>query len=212
MEKILDGQFVDMAELLPDNIELLRREAAVPRSSSDSKVRLRQIASITAWAQCFATFVAIRAQAAPATVLALLAYMRLLIREAARHPGLGWLSYDSFFRQQAAADLSLRWDSLHSDLFAITVADAAVSSGRARPLCRLCLEPDHAALDCALAQGLVAFAASNTVGSRQETEGIRLRKRGSSVPLVQFDAAGLQGERLSLPTRVLYLRRAAQAT
>ena len=85
---------------------------------------------------------------------ALPAYKRLLIREAARHPGLGWLSYDSFFRQQAAADPSLRWDSLHSDLFAITVADAAVSSGRARPLCRLCLEPDHAALDCALAQGL----------------------------------------------------------
>ena len=101
VEKILDGQFVDMAELLPDNIELLRRE----RSSSDSKARLRQISSITAWAQCFATFVAIRAQAAPATVLALLAYMRLLIREAARHPGLGWLSYDSFFRQQAIPSL-----------------------------------------------------------------------------------------------------------
>ena len=33
VEKILEGQFVDMAELLPDNIELLRREAAVPRSS-----------------------------------------------------------------------------------------------------------------------------------------------------------------------------------
>ena len=41
VEKILDGQFVDMAELLPDNIELLRREAAVPRLSSDSKARLR---------------------------------------------------------------------------------------------------------------------------------------------------------------------------
>ena len=80
--------------------------------------------------------------------------MRLLVREAARDPGLGWLSYDSFFRQQAAVDPSLRWDTLHSDLFAITVADAAVSSGRARPLCRLCLEPDHASMDCALAQGL----------------------------------------------------------
>ena len=47
VEKILDGQFVDMAELLPDNIELLCREATVPRWSSDSKARLRQISSIT---------------------------------------------------------------------------------------------------------------------------------------------------------------------
>ena len=36
-EKTLDGGLVDMAELLLDNIKLLRQEAAMPRLSSDSK-------------------------------------------------------------------------------------------------------------------------------------------------------------------------------
>ena len=144
VQRIKDGVFVDMAKLLPDNLELLRREAVNPFQAKDSKLKLRQISSISAWVQCFATFIAIRSQSAPEKVSDMLAYMRLLVREAARHGGTGWLAYDSFFRQQAAADPSLRWDSLNADLFNLTVLDAA--------LCRLCLGTDHRTSDCALAQ------------------------------------------------------------
>ena len=38
----------------------------------------------------------------------MLAYARLMVREAQRHGGLGWLDYDRVFRQQAALDPSLR--------------------------------------------------------------------------------------------------------
>ena len=41
-------------------------------------------------------------------------YARLIIREAQRHGGQGWLAYDRFFfRQQAALDPSLQWNVLH---------------------------------------------------------------------------------------------------
>ena len=47
-----------------------------------------------------------------------LAYARLIIREALRHGGAGWLDYDRAFRQQAAADPSLRWNTLLPGLLA----------------------------------------------------------------------------------------------
>ena len=47
VQRIVDGAFVDMAELLPDNLELLRRESINPFPSKDSKVKLRQISSIS---------------------------------------------------------------------------------------------------------------------------------------------------------------------
>ena len=144
VQRIVDGAFVDMAELLPDNLELLRRESINPFPSKDSKVKLRQISSVSAWVQCFATNVAIVSQSAPKKVSGMLAYMRLLVREASCHGGMGWLAYDSLFRQQAAADPSLRWDSLNADLFNITVSD--------KSHCHLCLSTDHRTDDCALAQ------------------------------------------------------------
>lgn len=41
-----------------------------------------------------------------------LAYARLIITEALCHGGAGWLDYDRAFCQQAAADPSLRWNTL----------------------------------------------------------------------------------------------------
>ena len=129
-------------------------------------------------------------------VPALLACMCLFIRGRAHHPGLRWLSYDSFFRQQAAADPSLCWDTLHSDLFAITVANAAVSAGHARLLCRLCPEPDHASMDCALAQGLDSrsLLAMQLVHDRKP----KSFDMGKKVPVGRsFDSTPLPGYRVN---------------
>ena len=76
-----------------------------------------------------------------------LAYARLIIREAQRHSGSGWLDYDRVFRQQAALDLALKWNSLHPGIQASTLVGQVAN---AHMLCRLCREPDHSTNQCAL--------------------------------------------------------------
>lgn len=78
----------------------------------------------------------------------MLAYARLIIREAQRHGGQSWLDYDKVFCQQAAFDPTLPWNSLHSGIQAATLTGHTVG---VRSLCTLCREPDHMAEDCALA-------------------------------------------------------------
>ena len=48
-------------------------------------------------------------------------YALLMIREAQRHGGQGWLVYDRVFRQQAALDPSFQWNVLHPAIQASTL-------------------------------------------------------------------------------------------
>ena len=77
-----------------------------------------------------------------------LAYARLLIKEAQRHGGLGWLDYDRAFRQQVAADPSIRWNTLIPGLQASTI----LGQQQAGPglFCTLCRQVDHTRSQCAL--------------------------------------------------------------
>ena len=77
-----------------------------------------------------------------------LAYARLIIKEAQRHGGMGWLDYDRAFRQQAANDPSMRWNTLSPGLQASTIF------GHRPPgqgsFCTLCRVVDHSRTQCAL--------------------------------------------------------------
>ena len=75
------------------------------------------------------------------------AYACLIIREAQRHGGSGWLDYDQVFRQQTVLGPSVKWNELHPGIQAATLVGR--SSGLV-PLCRICREPDHSAAQCAL--------------------------------------------------------------
>ena len=76
-----------------------------------------------------------------------LAYTRLIIREALCH-GADWLDYDRAFRQQAAADLSLRWNTILPGLQASTMFGHG--SGQGTMFCTLCRNVDHTHAQCAL--------------------------------------------------------------
>ena len=66
---------------------------------------------------------------------------RLIIREALHHEGAGWLDYDRAFRQQAAVDPSLRWNTLLPGLQASTMLSHGTGQGAL--FCTLCREMDH---------------------------------------------------------------------
>ena len=151
VRRIQSGQFVDMRDLLADNIALISQlsslhgPGALPLSSV-GHTRLREVPSLVSWLYCFIAYVAIRTLD-PLT-RQMLAYSRLIIREALRHGGSGWVEYDRVFRRQLSINPSLAWNALEPSLQAATILGQRSSGGT---LCNLCQESDHPTNQCALA-------------------------------------------------------------
>ena len=145
------GDFVDMRELLADNISLHNQLKALhghaPLASPASfRPRLRDVSSLGLWVYCFATYMAVLTT--DAWTWDMLAYCLLIIREALRHGGTGQQEYDRTFQRQAAIDSSLPWNTLLPGLQAATlVGNLGASWGT---FCSLCREPDHNCNQCAL--------------------------------------------------------------
>ena len=63
VRKIQAGDFVEMKDQLPDNIALLEQWEAMPSAAQaadlSQRTPRREVTSITTWAACFATYVAI---------------------------------------------------------------------------------------------------------------------------------------------------------
>jgi hypothetical protein len=152
VEKIRSGQFVDMRELLRDNITLTQQlevlgGQSVPALPGVLRPRLREVTSISSWMYCFMAYIAIRAGNVDDT-RDKLAYARLILRESLRHSGRGWIDYDRVFRQQAALDNTMSWNTLHPGIQAATLLG---QSGSPSSLCTICRELDHSAANCAMA-------------------------------------------------------------
>ena len=77
----------------------------------------------------------------------LLTYGRLVVREAQRHSGPGWLEYDRIFRQHAALSASTVWHEINPSLHASTILSYRAGPSR---VCSICHEPDHTADACAM--------------------------------------------------------------
>ena len=113
-----------------------------------SKPKVREVTTLPVCMSCFLTYLAI-GTSDPITQERL-AYAVLIIREAMRHGGQGWLEYDRLFRQQAALNSTLPWNVIHPGFQASTIlGQRAVNSGM---FCTFCQGSDHVTAQCALAQ------------------------------------------------------------
>ena len=113
--KIHSNQFIEMRELQPDNLALQQHIEAVTSAigsanqqpSLPSKTGFREIHTIQSWMSCFLTYMAVRT---PDTgTRHMLTYACLILQEAIRHEGSGWLHYDRVFCKQAAIDPTIQW-------------------------------------------------------------------------------------------------------
>ena len=151
VHRIQSGDFVEMRDLLVDNVALhdqledLHGSAPLAATPLPFRPRLREVPSLHSWMYCFAAYVAVRSSD-PVT-RELLAYSRLIIREALRHGGNGWQEYDRSFCRQAAIDSSIPWNTLVPGPQAATLVGSGTGAG---VFCTLCREPDHSAPQCAL--------------------------------------------------------------
>ena len=112
VDRVRSGLFVEMRDLLSDNISLLQQlemvnsQCTLPALPGLMRPRLCEVSSLATWTYCFLTYLAIRST--DHATRDMLAYGRLLVREAQRHGGRVWLDYDRVFRQQAAIDPCIR--------------------------------------------------------------------------------------------------------
>ena len=107
---------------------------------------LRDIRDPLSWAACFMAFVAAKVDN-PET-RELMAYGKIIISLAQKHGGLGWATYDTMFRQQAAAGADAKWSQLNPSLMAATVLSTGGEQSP-RP-CTHCHAADHKSHECAL--------------------------------------------------------------
>ena len=151
VQRIQAGQLVEMRDLLVDNIALINQLTSLNSTvslplSTVSRTRLREVPNLISWLYCFNVYVAV-CKTDPAT-RNMLAYSRLLIQEALRHGGSGWMEYDRVFRRQLSINPSMPWNTLEPSLQAATVLGQRTSSGI---FCSICQECYHTANQCALA-------------------------------------------------------------
>ena len=93
--KIQAGEFVDMAELLPDQ---LGSSTSIPTSQSEedkppTKPKRKQVTNILEWVQCFNIYIAVISTKSPSHVKDLLGYQTLIIQASMEYRGDGWLGY-----------------------------------------------------------------------------------------------------------------------
>ena len=152
--KILKWEYVRMADLLPDNLELARRsQTEVQRSASCSaKSPKKQELSedwkgLVAWSVSFSTFIAVIASKHPEKSQELLAYHATVLIEALRFGCKGWLSYDKMFRENMEKEPHSPWAMLHPMFYSLTFLSQRVDA----LTCPRCMAPDHSKSECALA-------------------------------------------------------------
>ena len=142
--------------MLTDNISLVQQLEVMQGHTpvnmiGPTRPRLREVSSMPTWLYCFLAYTAIATN--DPTTRDQLAYARLIMREALRHGNSGWLDYDRSFRQQAAADRSLRWNTLVPGLQASMILGNPTRQSyvNQRQSCTLCRGVDHTRSDCVLA-------------------------------------------------------------
>ena len=72
--RILKGEFIDIAELLRDNLEAQRRASAVAQHSSTPAKSRREIPDLMSWVQWLDTYIAVVTSKFPHRIKELLAY------------------------------------------------------------------------------------------------------------------------------------------
>ena len=181
VRRILKGEYVDMAELLSDNLEMERRRALSEGGEGGPRVGRREVPDLLSWLKCFSLYAAIVASRYPEKTRDLWAYQALMIEEERRCGGKGWRLYDAGFRQQIKSLESADFGRLNQSLYATSfLAYRSVARN-----CSYCLQADHHSGECALnpAFGRLTARGREPIVERREagwsTDPAKRRRRGA---------------------------------
>ena len=136
VKKILDLEFVEMAELCMDG-DLTAPNSRPPPNPPG-------VTNISVWVERFAIMAAILATTFPDKAPEFLAYMAIIVRAERNYDGDRWAVYDRQFRREALARKDLNWSVTNPRLY------SEAFTGRARCIarCGFCLRDDHMTQTC----------------------------------------------------------------
>ena len=124
VKRILDRDYVDMAELVQDSWRFQEEEQNKYCHQNTCKYchqtkRLRRgpITDILLWIECYTSMVAVLSSGFPQKTPELMAYLKTIARAHRSFSGDGWVAYDSCYRQKAAITKSLDWGQVDSTLY-----------------------------------------------------------------------------------------------
>ena len=132
VKRILDLEFVEMAEVTVDDIS----PQAPGRPPPPARL---PITDISQWLERYSLMAAVLCTKFPEKVPELFAYQACIVRAERNYEGGRWVAYDRQYRREALAKKDLNWSvpdpRLYSEAF----------TGRARSItrCGFCLQDDH---------------------------------------------------------------------
>ena len=142
ISRIEAGEYIEMAELLPD-----RLGSAGMTSGEDqtrvSRSRRKAVTNIFEWVECFAIYVAVLSRSQPQRVPEMLGYLILILEAHMEHGGDGWIGYDRRFRMTAAGNPSINWATIDTTLWQLAFSGKGKSSR-----CKHCFSLLHSSNDC----------------------------------------------------------------
>ena len=138
VSQIVSGKFVDLAELLSDNLKDAESEPQLLFDgriilTSTNKRQKTKIADITAWSEAFSIFSLILASHYPSRWRDLTLYKLLILRTYRQFQGNAWLTYDRAFREHAAAANLTDWSNINVQLFNFYAAGSSVRRSFTKP-------------------------------------------------------------------------------
>lgn len=124
VKEILSGEFMELSKLLPKNVNSLQPFYDEPLTLTlensvirENKAKATCITDIEEWTLAFTAYMSVIVSKYPPHAAELLEYLSLIRYAAKYHRGLGWCVYDIKFRQKAAANRSLKWSAIDSQLW-----------------------------------------------------------------------------------------------
>ena len=140
--KIQSEDFVDMSELLPDQLGCSKSGQA-SEDLSTPKSKKRQVSTILEWIQCFGIYMAVLTQKYPEQIPDLLGYQFLIIEAHQEYEVDNWLAYDRRFRLSAAANHNTVWGHIDQTLWSLAFSGKAKASR-----CKHCFSISHQSTEC----------------------------------------------------------------
>ena len=110
------GEYVDLNKLLlPTHTPPLFQPLTKPKPKRKESKRV--MTDLPSWLEAWNRYLCCHLSYFPLTALEMVKYQTLLIMLFANHPPQHCLEYDRLFRQSAALDTSLRWDTIKEDIY-----------------------------------------------------------------------------------------------
>ena len=159
VKRIIKGEYVDMAELLNDNMEAEWRralmESEISPYVSQHRPGCRKVPDILSWLHRFSLYAAVVCCSHPTKAKQLWAYQAMMINEARRCGGRGWLLYDAAFCQQISSLEAVDFSKINQSLYSTTI----LAYENRRQCCPNCMLPDYSLEECSLYMGKPSPAA-----------------------------------------------------